>query len=118
MPKGTYEKGLMGEAKAIEALQQRGMVLLAKRYHSPFGEIDAVMQDGETLVFVEVKARHQSGAGTGLLSVDMRKRRKIIKTALAYMTEHSCTCTARFDVVEWTADGFAHIMDAFQGSEF
>ena len=118
MPEGTYAKGLAGEAGAVAYLQKRGMVLLTQRYRSPFGEIDAVMADGETLVFVEVKARRTRARGTGLLAVDVRKQRKIIRTALQYLGEHDCQCVIRFDVVEWTADGFLNIPDAFQGSEF
>ena len=102
MPEGTYEKGLSGEDEAIAYLQNRGMVLLARRYRSPFGEIDLVMRDGETLVFVEVKARSKGRAGYGLLSVGERKQAKIVKTALQYMTEYRCDCAARFDVVELT----------------
>ena len=63
MPDNTYRKGLDGESRAAVYLQNRGMVLLQKRYRSPFGEIDLVMRDGDTLVFVEVKARTNAGAG-------------------------------------------------------
>ena len=118
MPEGTYAKGLAGEAGAIAYLQKRGMVLLVQRYRSPFGEIDAVMTDGETLVFVEVKARRSQSRGAGLVAVDVRKQRKIIQTARQYIGEHACTSAMRFDVVEWTAEGFQHIEDAFQGTEF
>ena len=66
MPDTTYQKGLDGESRAALYLQNRGMVLLQKRYRSPFGEIDLVMRDGDTLVFVEVKARANADAGTML----------------------------------------------------
>lgn len=118
MPESTYEKGLAGEADAIAWLQNRGMVLLTQRYRSPFGEIDAVMRDGETLVFVEVKARATRGEGAGLAAVNARKRGRLLKTALAYLGEHACDCPLRFDVVEITRDGFLHIPNAFEGREF
>ena len=118
MPEGTYEKGLAAEARAEAYLQSRGMVPLARRYRSPFGEIDLVMLDGETFVFVEVKARNTGGAGMGLAAVGARKRAKIVKTALYYMTEHAVECACRFDALEWTRDGWQHIVEAFTGSEF
>lgn len=118
MPDSAYQKGLAGEADAIAWLQNRGMVLLTQRYRSPFGEIDAVMRAGDTLVFVEVKARGTRGEGAGLAAVGARKRCRLLKTALAYMGEQGCDCPLRFDVVEITRDGFLHIENAFEGSEF
>ena len=117
MREPTYDKGLEGEKRATEYLQNRGMVLLQQRYRSPFGEIDMVMRDGETLVFVEVKARTTGREGAGLLAVNARKQNKILRTALQYLACHACDCPARFDVVEVTKDGILHIPNAFEGSE-
>ncbi|MCE5341989.1 MAG: YraN family protein [Eubacteriales bacterium] len=110
----TYDKGLAGESRAIAYLTGRGMVLLMQRYRSPFGEIDAVMRDGDALVFVEVKARATGGAGTGLLAVGRRKQAKLVKTALQYLAEYGCDGPARFDVIELTAEGVQHIENAFE----
>ena len=118
MTDGTYEKGLAGESRAIAYLQSRGMVLLERRYRSPFGEIDAVMRDGDMIVFVEVKARNTGREGSGLVSVNGRKQAKIIRTARQYIAAHACECAMRFDVIELTADGVYHVPDAFTGSEF
>ena len=118
MPEGTYEKGLAGEAQAEAYLQSRGMVPLMRRYRSPFGEIDLVMMDAGTLVFIEVKARATGRAGAGLVSVGARKRARIVKTALYYLTEHPCDCPCRFDALEVTREGWQHIVGAFEGSEF
>ncbi|HNW85889.1 MAG TPA: YraN family protein [Candidatus Limiplasma sp.] len=118
MTDGTYEKGLTGERRAIRYLQNRGMVLLEQRYRSPFGEIDLVMRDGETLVFVEVKARNTGREGSGLLSVGARKQAKIVLTARHYLSTHDCPCAVRFDVLELTTDGVLHVANAFEGSEY
>jgi putative endonuclease len=118
MTDGTYRKGLAGESRAAEYLQNRGMVLLEKRYHSPFGEIDLVMKDGDALVFVEVKARSTGGEGAGLLAVGARKRKKLVKTALQYLAERDWSGDARFDVVELTKDGAQHIVNAFEAGEY
>jgi len=114
MTDNTYQKGLDGESRAVIYLQNRGMVLLQTRYRSPFGEIDAVMLDGDTLVFVEVKARNTGMTGSGLSAVGKRKQAKLIKTALQYLGEHVCDGSARFDVIELTADGVQHIENAFE----
>ena len=114
---GNLAVGLSGEDAAIAYLQNRGMVLLARRYRSPFGEIDMVMRDGETLVFVEVKARATAREGAGLLAVSARKQNRLLRTALQYLSTHACDCPARFDVVEITKDGIQHIANAFEGSE-
>jgi putative endonuclease len=118
MPDGTYEKGLAAEDRAETFLKNRGMVPLARRYRSPFGEIDLVMRDGDTLVFVEVKARNTGRNGAGLAAVNARKRAKIIRTALNYLAAYPTDCACRFDALEWTRDGWQHIVNAFEGSEF
>lgn len=94
------------------------MRLLHRRYRSSVGEIDAVMADGDTLVFVEVKLRHTGSRGDGLMAVTTKKQRRIVKTALFYLAEHDHEGPIRFDAVEVTADGIEHIRDAFQGREF
>ena len=114
MTDDTYQKGLDGESRAVEYLQNRGMVLLQKRYRSPFGEIDAVMREGDTLVFVEVKARSTGREGSGLAAVGRRKQGKLIQTALQYLSEYAWSGSARFDVIELTADGVQHIINAFE----
>ncbi len=117
MTEDTYQKGLNGESRAARYLQNRGMVLLKQRYRSPFGEIDLVMRDGDTLVFVEVKARGTGGSGTGLLAVNRRKQAKLVKTALQYLAETGWEGSARFDAVELTADGVQHIVNAFEAGD-
>ncbi|MEA4927042.1 MAG: YraN family protein [Candidatus Limiplasma sp.] len=117
MPEGTYEKGLRGEAEAIVYCIGRGMELLQRRFHSPFGEIDAVLRDGDTLVLLEVKARRTGGAGAGFLAVDRRKQAHLTRAALHYLSLHPWEGPIRFDVAEITADGVCYVQDAFQASE-
>ncbi|HPF87835.1 MAG TPA: YraN family protein [Candidatus Limiplasma sp.] len=114
----TYEKGLAGESQAVQYLQKQGMLLLHKRYRAPGGEIDAMMTDGDTLVFVEVKLRQTGTSGDGLMAVTTKKQRRIVKAALYYLAEHDHDGPIRFDVVEVTGEGIQHIKDAFQGKEF
>src|SRR4051794_13247196 len=64
--------GRYGEDAAAEYLRRRGYEILARNVRTSFGELDLVALDGETVVFVEVKARRSAG---GLEAVDPRKQR-------------------------------------------
>ncbi len=114
----AYEKGIQGEEKALLHLTNKGMILLEKRYHSPFGEIDLVMQEGETLVFVEVKSRPKKSKTAGLWAITPQKQKRLIQTARHYLAHHPMDCMMRFDVVTIGEDGIIHLLNAFEGSEW
>lgn len=109
-----HRTGLRGEAQAEAYLCQRGMIVLARRYRAQDGEIDLVMQDGEMIVFVEVKARPTARAGMGLMAVTPAKQRRMTHAALAFLVEREwMDRPVRFDVVEITAQGMYHLPNAF-----
>lgn len=110
----TYEKGLLGEKIAAEYLIDLGMVLLEKRYHSPYGEIDLIMQDNDVVAFVEVKARPRGLKGSGMEAVTVRKQLRMIKTAACYIAQHQLDVLMRFDVLEITSEGLVYIRNAFE----
>ena len=120
MPKRgqPYFKGLQGEDLACEYLQKKGMVLLKRRYRSLYGEIDLIVEDGDTLVFVEVKTRSHGGEGAGLLSITPLKQKRLAITASLYMAEQDTNQPVRFDAVEITKKGILHIENAFDVPEF
>lgn len=92
------EIGIWGEDAACRYIQGLGLKVLARNYHSRYGEIDIVAQDGEYLVFVEVKTRKNARFGMPGEYVDLRKQEKLIKTALDYLGGNDQA--ARFDVAE------------------
>lgn len=109
--------GLRGEAQAEAYLCRKGMTVLARRYRAQDGEIDLVMQDGETIVFVEVKARPAGRAGMGLMAVTPAKQRRMTHAALAFLAEREwMNRPVRFDVVEITAQGLRHVANAFMAA--
>ena len=114
--KKTYQTGIDGEQRAGRWLRRHcGMKLLEYRYRNKAGEIDLVMQDGETTVFVEVKTRLNASPGTGLQAVDLRKQQRIARAAVLYLHDTgSVNRSVRFDVVEVNRDGIIHIPNAFQ----
>ena len=96
--------GQLGEELACAALQRRGYAIIARRYRTRCGEIDVVARDGETIVFVEVKAKAGHTCGTAREAVTPRKRRQIISMATHYLARHRVGADAvRFDVVAVTA---------------
>lgn len=114
----TYAKGVLGEAVAEEYLCLHGMICIDRRYHSPYGEIDLIMLDGDILAFVEVKARLAATIHSAQASVTPAKQRKIVQTALCYLNEHPehAQRIMRFDIVGMAFDCITHLPDAFQGS--
>lgn len=94
----SKEIGFWGERTAAEYLCKKGMTLLEKNYSVRGGEIDLIMSDGGCTVFVEVKTRAENAYGTPLEYIDDRKRRRIIKTAVAYLNTDDADM--RFDAIE------------------
>jgi len=113
--KTTYETGLQGERSAESYLTSRGMICLERRYRTRQGEIDLVMEEGDTLVFVEVKTRKRGETGSGLMAVGPEKQRRIARAAMVYlMKTHRMNAAIRFDVVELSCGEILHIPNAFQ----
>ena len=92
--------GKTGEDLAVAELERRGYAIVARRWRNRAGEIDIIARDGETLVFVEVKAREDHDFGDAAESVTMRKRRTIVRLAKTYVVEQRwIDRPCRFDVV-------------------
>lgn len=91
--------GNVGEGLAANFLQSQGMTILAIQYKKPFGEIDLIAQDGDEVVFVEVKARATSSYGYPEDSVTPEKIRHILRVAQSYLTEHQIEGPWRIDVL-------------------
>jgi putative endonuclease len=92
--------GLSGESLAVEELERRGYAILARRYRTAYGEIDIVAEDGQTLVFVEVKARATAEFGTAAEAVTRRKQLRLARMARDYLARAAIVDRpCRFDVV-------------------
>jgi putative endonuclease len=92
--------GVIGEDLAARALERRGYAILERRYRTDRGEIDIVAQDGETLVFVEVKARADQEFGSAAECVTPAKQRRVARMAVEYLASHRVgDRPCRFDVV-------------------
>jgi putative endonuclease len=112
--------GRSGEEAARTYLKRRGVRILAENFVCAAGEIDLIGRDGETLLFIEVKARTSDTFGPPQLAVHRRKQRQIVRAAQWYLAERRMPdVPCRFDVlavtfppgggaprVDWVRDAF------------
>jgi putative endonuclease len=116
---GNRSVGARGEAIAEAYLRGKGFTILEKNYRSKTGEIDIVARDGDSLVFVEVKARRNLAYGAPQLAVTPFKQRQISRTALTWLAHRKKPdAIARFDVIaillpEGEVPQIEHIRNAF-----
>lgn len=99
-------------------LRAKGYHIEVRNYRQKTGEIDIICKDGETVVFIEVKARQHSGFGHPTEAVNSRKQRQISRTALLYLhSKELHDVPVRFDVIgvifTETVPEISHITDAF-----
>ncbi len=80
--------GRLGEQLALEHLERLGYELVARNHRTRFGELDLVVSDGRTLVFVEVKARRADRPGRPWESLHPRKRDQVRRMAAAFLAEN------------------------------
>jgi len=109
--------GKTGEDLACRELERRGYAVVARGYRRRGGELDIIARDGQTLVFVEVKARHARAFGEAAEAVTWLKRRRIQQLALDYvMRHHLADCPCRFDVVSIHFDAGRSAIEVYQNA--
>jgi putative endonuclease len=91
--------GQQAEKLALQYLNKQGLMLIEANYRRPFGEIDLIMQDQATLVFVEVRSRAKSHFGNAAASVTPAKQRRLTLAAQSYLSGYSRIPPCRFDVI-------------------
>jgi putative endonuclease len=100
--------GRLGEDLALEHLERLGYRLVARNHRTRFGELDLIVSDDATIVFVEVKARRVgASAGSALESVPPRKQRQVRGMAAAWLVDSNDrphSRDLRFDVIGVTVD--------------
>ncbi|WP_207787843.1 YraN family protein [Candidatus Thiosymbion oneisti] len=87
------------ERLACTYLQAEGLRLLEPNYRCRRGEIDLVMREGDTLVFVEVRFRASSRFGTPAETVNIHKQHRLAAAAAHYLRYHPTKLACRFDVI-------------------
>ncbi len=110
-------QGQRAEQAAEGFLLRQGLHLVERNFRKPFGEIDLVLKDHETLIFVEVRKRSHRGFADGAESIDRRKQQRLLRTAEAYLQDRHWSGPVRFDVVVLDAhDRIEWLQDAIQAT--
>jgi len=102
--------------RAAEYLQRQGLRLIRHNFRCRQGEIDLVMEDGATLVFVEVRARARQDFGGAAASITLGKQRRLIAAAQVYLAGLNALPACRFDAVLIGPDGLEWVRAAFDAS--
>ncbi len=95
----SQQQGHQYEQHALAHLQGRGLKLVETNYRCRGGEIDLIMRDGGTLVFVEVRQRSSASHGGALASIHGEKKRRLVCAAQTYLLRFTEAPPCRFDVV-------------------
>ena len=101
-------QGSIYEQKARVYLEKQGLKFIAANQTFKCGELDLVMTDGDTIVFVEVRQRKSNRFGSAVESIDYRKQQKWINAANIWLftkrNQSLDTAKCRFDVVAFEGD--------------
>ncbi|PJG59838.1 YraN family protein [Aeromonas cavernicola] len=109
-------KGQHFEQVAEHWLAARGLRLVARNYRCRGGEIDLIMYQGQTLVFVEVRYRATNSHGGAASSITYSKQRKIMLAARHYLQQHvinEAHQACRFDVIAFEGEQPHWFQNAF-----
>lgn len=93
------QQGEAAEQLAVDYLSRRGLKLVTRNFRCKVGEIDLVMREKHTLVFVEVRYRQSDDYGSALESITPSKQRKLLAAANLYLQKNQIDQACRFDVV-------------------
>jgi putative endonuclease len=114
VPAGRTAKQQTGdaaEARAAAYLRAAGLVVIGQNVRVGRDELDVVCEEGDVVVFVEVRAR--ATLRDALESVTLKKQRRIVRAAARYLGPLQNRRFVRFDVVAVADDGVTHVRDAF-----
>ena len=101
---GTSACGAAAAARALAFLQQHGLTLVQQNFSCRWGEIDLILRDQETLVFVEVRQRSSARFGGAAASVSAGKQAKLWRTAEVYLQRIRRIPVCRFDLIAIDGD--------------
>jgi len=111
--------GSRAEDRALQFLRQHGLRLLARNWRCKLGELDLVMQDGDTVAVIEVRSRSRTDRGTAAETVDARKQARVVRATRLWLARqpHFAEQPLRFDVVTLDAGELEWRKEAFDAAE-
>jgi len=104
-------KGRLAEDAALVYLQQQGLQLVQRNFLCKGGELDLIMRDGHSLVFVEVRQRSSASFGGALASITPAKQRRMVLAAQVFLQQQRTVPACRFDAVAIEGDWLKNILD-------
>lgn len=114
-PTAKQRTGQGGEDQALAYLLAQGLHLVARNFHCKMGEIDLIMREQQTLVFVEVRKRAPGRFGTAADSVTHAKQHKLMLAAQLYLQRFATAPRCRFDVIAIDGSQLSWIKNAIEG---
>ncbi|GHA91069.1 YraN family protein [Modicisalibacter luteus] len=99
LSRNARARGEAIERATAEWLQTQGLRFVARNQHAKGGELDLVMREADTLIFVEVRHRTNDRHGHPLETINTSKQRRLIQAARFYLLRNGLSCPCRFDVV-------------------
>ncbi len=99
------DRGYREEQVACAYLEQQGLRLVGSNVRNRFGELDLIMQEGNCLVFVEVRFRSREEWGGALASVTPKKQRRLVRAAQHHLQRQPWPGPCRIDVVALDPNG-------------
>ncbi|MBF7981682.1 MULTISPECIES: YraN family protein [Rahnella] len=112
----TRSCGAEYEAYARRYLERAGLTFVAANVACRAGEIDLIMRDQQTWVFVEVRYRRNANFGGAAASVTRQKQQRLLRAASFWLASHNAsfdTSPCRFDVLAITGSQLEWLPDAF-----
>ncbi len=116
----SYTKGKIGEKLAVKHLEENGYKIIEQNYRTNSGEIDIIaIDDDDTVVFIEVKTWSSLAEESLEYSIDMRKKKKILKVSMYFMAKNGSyeDKKLRYDVIfiDGNSGRLNHYENAFSG---
>jgi putative endonuclease len=105
-------QGQAGEDAALSYLEHHGLTLVTRNFRCKGGEIDLIMQEHGTLIFIEVRKRADARHGGAAASVTSAKQARLIIAAHIYLQRYKMPPACRFDVVAIDGDNLNWIKNA------
>jgi putative endonuclease len=108
------EQGRTWEEAAQAYLQRHGLVPIESNFRCKLGELDLIMRDGTTLVFVEVRQRAAGSQVSAAASISPAKIRRLVRAAQVYLQRFSRLPPCRFDVIAIDGGQFEWLRNAIE----
>ncbi len=119
MKDSSVQQGHLAEQTALEFLLSNGLNLVTRNFRSRTGEIDLIMLENSTIVFIEVRSRASNRFMEPIETINHRKIQKIIRTSRIFLQQYKGAYgSCRFDIITLTGKIKPSSMDWIKNAFF